>query len=96
MRGGRFHRVYLLQPRDLERPSVAAYAPEWQRNLEINTAFVAQTRAYQELIFLEQIPNIQDFSRLWPLRAASGCGPSVVGPCHGHRDTSAQRVLKLQ
>lgn len=74
------------------------YAPEWQRNLEINTAFVAQTRAYQELIFLEQVPNIQEFSRLWPPRAASGCGPSVGGSCHGRYDMLppiARRVLKL-
>jgi len=77
-----FHRVYLLQPHDLVRGAVLHFAPDWHKRLEVNTAFVAQTRAYQELIFLQQVPSDKDLASLWPQSP-------------GQRGPSARRRLKM-
>jgi len=69
-----FHRVYLLQPGsggDMLLKTIMLYGEPWEQQAEINASFVAQTRSYADLIFLQHLEPCSagrlDFSLLWPL-----------------------------
>lgn len=69
-KGQEFHRVYLFQPMDMLLPMVMQYGEGWEKDMEINAAFVARTRSLADLIFLRHLPFARgaplDFELLWP------------------------------
>lgn len=101
-KGQGFHRVYLLQPHNIPMPTKMQYGEQWERQDEINVAFVALTRSYADLIFLRHIQRWEvDLTQLWPdadereqheHRSGSGMPASE----QERRLTAALGVLKVE
>lgn len=71
-KGLEFQRVYLLHPQDMPMRTTMRYGEQWEKDAEINAAFVAMTRSLNDLMCLRNLEKDEDLSTLWAKVEDSG------------------------